>query len=209
MSLAAGGGLVNDLKRSFLYLVRYLYSFNICVLTLILAWGSEGSFIAFKATSEYLQYWTGISDISSIAPVEQQIGNTFGWPFRLRGKINFFSISFPSPVSAITRGHFEKAKNCLQAAGGVGLGKEHLAPYSFPPTKLWLLDTQEIEGTTVETMLHICWWGSEKKEKDFKEYRRLGEPENKLEIFKRRAHLEGAIHFEEEHCSFVHIALRN
>jgi hypothetical protein len=36
-----------------------------------------------------------------------------------------------------------------------GFGKLHLAPNSFPPTRLWLPVTQEAERREVETMLSI------------------------------------------------------
>ena len=170
----------------------------------MLAWQSEDSFKAFKAMPDYLQYWTTLYDISSVVPVEQQTESTFLWPSRLRGRIDIFGISFPCPVSDGTQAHVKNLYG-LKKAGGVGVGKQHLSPYSFPPTKIWLLGTHELEGTEVETLLYICWWGSEKKEKDFKEYISLGETRTRLANFEESARIAGATYIREDHCDFVQI----
>ena len=54
-------------------------------------------------------------------------------------------------------------------------------------------------------MLHICWWGSEKKEKDFKEYLSPRETRTTLEKFKNKLREAGALDVREEHCDFMHI----
>lgn len=172
----------------------------------ISAWKCEDSFTAFKTTSEYLQYWTGLGDISSVTPIEQQIRPTFSWPGRLRGNIDIFSISLPSPVSEVTRAQLKELKD-LQRAGGVRLGKMHLSPYTWQPTKVWITGTQEVDGKEVETMLYMCWWGNKKKEKDFKDYSKYGETRTRLENFELSARSVGASHIREEHCDFVHIAV--
>lgn len=71
--------------------------------------------------AEYLQYWTGLSDISSVTPVEQRTESTISWPWRLNGDFDIFSISVPSPVLDITRAHLKEIKG-LQKSGSVGLG---------------------------------------------------------------------------------------
>ena len=152
---------------------------------------------------EYIQYWMILGDISSITPVEQQTESSFSWPNRLKGNIDIFSISLPSPVSDSTRAHLNGLKNLQRAGGG---GKPHLIPYSFTPTKVWLLGMQEVEGIEVETKLHICW-GANRKEKDFKEHLSPGDTRTRLDKFMENAQSAGAICTREEHCNFMRISI--
>ncbi len=153
-----------------------------------------------------MQYWIGLSDISSITPIERETDSTWSWPHRLRKRTGIFSISVPSPVSDITRAELRGLKD-LQKAGG---SKFSRCAYGIPPSKVWLLGIEEVEGTEVETMLYICWWTDEEMEKDFKNcVTPPGETRTRLDKFLANARSAGAAYIVEEHCDFRHIYIYN
>jgi hypothetical protein len=121
-------------------------------------------------------------------------------------RTGIFSISIPSPVSEITRAELRGLKHLQRAGGG---GDPQLVPYNFPPTRVWLEGTQEVEGIEVETMLHICWWTREEREKHFKEYLCPGETQTRLDKFLEYVRSAGAVYIIEEHCDFRRIYIHD
>ncbi|KAH7393553.1 hypothetical protein BKA64DRAFT_676472, partial [Cadophora sp. MPI-SDFR-AT-0126] len=93
--------------------------------------------------------------------------SSYPWPTRfLTSTISIFVFSFPAPVSDDTKEAVYRSRGLGQPAfyGGKLM---HRNWQSWRPIKAWVIGKEMTAGIETETMIYICWWGSDAKEIEY------------------------------------------